>query len=109
MLEVRNLNVCYGATEVLRDVSFDVAQGRVTALLGGNGSGKSTVLNALSGLVVPRAGTIRIEGRDIAGRSPADVVRSGVVQVPQGREVVPDMTVADNMELGAARRTGSCA
>ena len=104
MLEVRNLNVCYGATEVLRDVSFDVAPGRVTALLGGNGSGKSTVLNALSGLVVPRAGTIRIDGRDVAGRSPADVVRSGIVQVPQGREVVPEMTVADNLELGAATR-----
>lgn len=104
MLEVRHLNVCYGATEVLRDVSFDVAPGRVTALLGGNGSGKSTVLNALSGLVVPRAGTVRIDGRDIAGRSPAEVVRSGIVQVPQGREIVPDMSVADNLELGAATR-----
>jgi branched-chain amino acid transport system ATP-binding protein len=104
MLEVRHLNVCYGATEVLRDVSFDVAPGRVTALLGGNGSGKSTVLNALSGLVAPKAGTIRIDGRDVAGRSPADVVRSGIVQVPQGREVVPEMTVADNLELGAATR-----
>ena len=104
MLEVRHLNVCYGPTEVLRDVSFDVAPGRVTALLGGNGSGKSTVLNALSGLVVPKAGTVRIDGRDIAGRSPADVVRSGIVQVPQGREIVPDMSVADNLELGAATR-----
>lgn len=104
MLEVRHLNVRYGATEVLQNVSFDVLPGRVTALLGGNGSGKSTVLNALSGLVAPRAGSITIDGRDIAGHSPADVVRSGIIQVPQGREIVPDMSVADNLELGAATR-----
>jgi branched-chain amino acid transport system ATP-binding protein len=104
MLEVRNLNVRYGVTEVLSDVSFSVAAGRITALLGGNGSGKSTVLNTLSGLVTPRAGSVLLEGVEVAGLSPEAVVRRGMVQIPQGREVVPAMTVADNLDLGAATR-----
>ena len=104
MLEVRALNVHYGVTEVLRDVSFSVMAGRITALLGGNGSGKSTVLNAISGLLAPRAGSISLGDKELAGLSPDAVVRHGVVQVPQGREIVPDMSVADNLELGAATR-----
>jgi branched-chain amino acid transport system ATP-binding protein len=104
MLEVRNLSVSYGVTEVLREVSFTVEEGKITALLGGNGSGKSTVLNTISGLIAPRAGSVRFAGQEVGGLSPEAVVRRGVVQVPQGREVVPDMSVADNLDLGAATR-----
>jgi branched-chain amino acid transport system ATP-binding protein len=104
MLEVRHLEVRYGLTEVLRDVSFDVPAKTIVALLGGNGSGKTTVLNALSGLVAPRAGTILVEGEELTGASPDRMVRRGVVQIPQGREVFADMTVHDNLEVGAAVR-----
>src|SRR5687768_14322321 len=104
MLEVRRLGVSYGVTEVLREVSFTVERGTITALLGGNGSGKSTLLNAISGLIAPRSGSILLEGDEVAGLSPEAMVRQGVVQVPQGREVVRDMSVADNLDLGAATR-----
>jgi branched-chain amino acid transport system ATP-binding protein len=104
MLTVRNLNVWYGPTEVLRDVSFEVPQGKVIALMGGNGAGKTTVLRALSGLVKPRAGEATFGDRRIDGLHPADVVTNGLVQVPQGRFVWPRMTVGDNLLLGAVTR-----
>lgn len=102
MLEVKNLNVWYGITEVLHDVSFTVPDNEIVALLGGNGSGKTTVLNTLSGLVAPRAGAIEFEGTDVSGWSTDAMVKAGVVQVPQGREVFPTMSVRDNLLLGAA-------
>ena len=102
MLDVQHLEVRYGPTEVLRDVSFTVPANTVIALLGGNGSGKTTVLNAVSGLVAPRAGTVRVAGEDATGASPHSMVMRGVVQIPQGREVFADMTVQDNLEVGAA-------
>jgi branched-chain amino acid transport system ATP-binding protein len=104
MLEARDLNVWYGLTEVLRSVSFDAPAGKVTALLGGNGSGKTTVLNTVSGLVKARAGSIRMAGRELIGLSTDQVVRLGIVQVPQGREVFASMTVRENLELGASTR-----
>src|SRR5262245_62520641 len=104
MLEVRHLKVWYGVTEVLRDVSFSIPARSIVALLGGNGSGKTTALNALSGLVPPRAGSIRFEGEETAGMPPDRLVKRGVVQIPQGREVFADMTVKDNLEVGAAVR-----
>src|SRR5262249_8351088 len=102
MLDVRNLSVWYDRTQVLRDVTFTVPERKVVALLGGNGSGKTTILNALSGLLTPRAGSVHVDGRDAAGLSPDHIVRLGMVQVPQGREVFATMTVGDNLELGAA-------
>lgn len=102
MLDVQHLEVRYGPTEVLRDVSFTVPAHTIIALLGGNGSGKTTVLNAISGLVAPRAGTVRVAGEDATGASPHSMVMRGVVQIPQGREVFADMTVQDNLEVGAA-------
>lgn len=105
MLEARNLNVWYGKTEVLRDVTFSVGDGKVVALLGGNGSGKTTILNTLSGVVKPRAGSISVGGRMLTGVEPSVIVKAGMVQVPQGREVFASMTVLDNLELGAATRT----
>jgi branched-chain amino acid transport system ATP-binding protein len=104
MLDVQHLEVRYGPTEVLRDVSFTVPANAIIALLGGNGSGKTTVLNTISGLVAPRAGTVHVAGENATGASPYSMVRRGVVQIPQGREVFVDMTVEDNLEVGAAVR-----
>jgi branched-chain amino acid transport system ATP-binding protein len=104
MLHVQHLRVSYGATEVLRDVSFGVEQGEIVALLGGNGSGKTTTLNALSGLVALEGGTIALDGARVDGLSPDRLVGLGMVQVPQGREVWSGMTVRDNLELGAVQR-----
>lgn len=104
MLEVTNLNVAYGATQVLEDVTFRVPEKRIVALLGGNGSGKTTVLNALVGLVRPKGGEIRFEGKTCIGLSTADLVMRGIVQVPQGRELFQTMTVRENLELGAVTR-----
>ena len=105
MLDVQHLSVWYGVTQVLRDVSFSVNEGSVVALLGGNGSGKSTLLNALSGLIAPKSGSVRYLGEETAGLAAHQMVRRGVVQVPQGREVFADMSVDDNLELGAATRS----
>ena len=104
MLEVTNLNVAYGATQVLEDVTFSVPEKRIVALLGGNGSGKTTVLNALVGLVRPKAGTITFEGKPCTGLTTSDLVKLGIVQVPQGRELFQTMTVRENLELGAVTR-----
>src|SRR5262249_54425355 len=105
MLHVQHLSVWYDVTEVLRDVSFSVSERSVVALLGGNGSGKSTLLNALSGLVAPRSGSVRYLGEEIAGLGAHVMVRRGIVQVPQGREIFAEMSVEDNLELGAASRS----
>jgi branched-chain amino acid transport system ATP-binding protein len=105
MLDVRHLSVWYDVTEVLRDVSFVVKERSVVALLGGNGSGKSTLLNALCGLVAPKGGSVRFLNEETAGLGAHNMVRRGLVQVPQGREVFADMSVQDNLELGAATRT----
>jgi branched-chain amino acid transport system ATP-binding protein len=104
MLEVQHLSVSYGVTEVLRDVSFTVPERSIVALLGGNGSGKTTTLNVLSGLLAPRGGAIQFEGQPIAGLPTHEVVKRGIVQVPQGREVWSGMSVRDNLDLGAATR-----
>ncbi|MBI3514611.1 MAG: ABC transporter ATP-binding protein, partial [Proteobacteria bacterium] len=104
MLDVQHLSVAYGPTVVLRDVSFNVPAGSIVALLGGNGAGKTTILNTLSGLVRPRGGAFRFEGADCARLRPDELVRKGVVQVPQGREVFATMSVEENLELGAATR-----
>ena len=91
---------------MLRDISFSVSKGSVVALLGGNGSGKSTLLNALSGLIKPRSGSVRYLGEETVGLGAHAMVRRGLVQVPQGREVFAEMSVSDNLELGAATRSG---
>src|SRR5436190_584409 len=93
MLDVQHLSVAYGVTEVLRDVSFTVPERSIVALLGGNGSGKTTTLNVLSGLLAPRGGAVRFEGRSIAALPSHEIVRRGIVQVPQGREVWSGMSV----------------
>ena len=104
MLDIQHLRVAYGITEVLRDVTFQVPKGSIVAMLGGNGSGKTTMLNTLTGMVRPAAGSICFEGTECAGLPAKGFVRRGIVQVPQGREVWPSMTVAENLELGAVTR-----
>jgi branched-chain amino acid transport system ATP-binding protein len=104
MLEVRNLVAGYGATEVLRGVSLDVAAGEIVAVLGANGVGKTTLNRCLSGLIRPAAGSIRFEGAEIAGQDPAAIVAAGLIHVPEGRRIFPNMTVRENLELGSYRR-----
>jgi branched-chain amino acid transport system ATP-binding protein len=104
VLDIQHLKVVYGITEVLRDVTFEVPQGSIVALLGGNGSGKTTMLNTLTGMVKPAAGSIRFEGAECAGLPAKGFVQRGIVQVPQGREVWPSMSVHENLELGAVTR-----
>ncbi len=104
ILELQDVHVAYGPTAVLHGVSFAVPAGGIAALLGGNGSGKSTTLNTISGFVRPQRGRILFEGRPIQGWPTDAIVAAGLAQVPQGREVFARMTVAENLELGAVRR-----
>jgi branched-chain amino acid transport system ATP-binding protein len=104
VLDIKHLKVAYGITEVLRDVTFQVPTGAIVALLGGNGSGKTTLLNTLAGMIRPLSGSVQFDGVECAGRSADRMVRNGLAQVPQGREVWPNMTVIDNLELGAVTR-----
>jgi branched-chain amino acid transport system ATP-binding protein len=104
MLEVRALRAGYGAIEVLRGVDLAVAAGEIVALLGSNGAGKSTLNNNVSGLYRPLAGTIRFDGKDIAGTPSMSIVEAGLIQVPEGRRVFPNLSVHENLELGSYRR-----
>jgi len=100
MLNVRDLDVFYGRAQVLFAVAFDVPGGQVTALMGRNGAGKSTTMKALMGLVPPAAGSIELEGRRIDGWPPYRVARAGLGYVAEERRIFPDMTVAENLEVG---------
>ncbi|MET3892208.1 branched-chain amino acid transport system ATP-binding protein [Bosea sp. OAE506] len=104
MLEVRGLVAGYGATEVLRGIDLDVAPGEIVAVLGANGVGKTTLNRALSGLISPRAGSIRFLGEAITGRRPPEIVSAGLIHVPEGRRIFPNMSVRDNLVLGSYRR-----
>ncbi len=104
MLEISGLRAGYGAVEILRGVDLRVDSGEIVALLGSNGVGKSTLNNNVSGLYRPFAGRIVFAGRDISGDSPQSIVESGLIQVPEGRRVFPNLSVRDNLELGSYRR-----
>jgi branched-chain amino acid transport system ATP-binding protein len=104
LLEVKGLRAGYGAIEILRGVDLTVGPGEIVALLGSNGAGKSTLNNNVSGLYRPFGGAIRFEGRDIAGAPSTRIVEAGLVQVPEGRRVFPNLSVRDNLELGSYRR-----
>lgn len=101
MLEISNLSAGYGPIQVLRDVSLEVHPGEIVAVLGTNGAGKSTLLRTISGLVRPRSGSIEYKGREIAGWSPHAIVRQGIVHVPEGRRIFTQMTVFENLMMGA--------
>ena len=100
MLEIRDLRVGYGPIEVLKGIGFGVPAGAIVALIGSNGAGKTTTLNTICGLVRPRAGEIRFDGRDIAGLPPEQVVRLGIAQVPEGRKVFRNLTVGECLLMG---------
>lgn len=104
MLEVQGLRTGYGAVEVLRGIDVDIAKGEIVALLGSNGVGKSTFSAALSGLIRCWSGTVRFKGKDISGLRPQAIVDLGLIHVPEGRHIFPNLTVRENLELGAYRR-----
>jgi branched-chain amino acid transport system ATP-binding protein len=109
LLEVDGLSVTYGKVQAVRDVSFTAAEGSLVTLVGANGAGKTSVLNAVAGLLRPRAGTIRYAGRDVTRWSAAKLVDAGLVQVPEGREVLASMTVHENLQLGGWHRRDTAA
>jgi urea transport system ATP-binding protein len=104
MLSVANLNQYYGGSHILRNLAFEVPAGKVTALLGRNGVGKSTLLRCLMGLLPARDGKVVFEGREITVAPPYARVRAGIGYVPQGREIFPRLTVEENLEMGLASR-----
>jgi urea transport system ATP-binding protein len=104
MLNVDSLNQYYGGSHILRNLSFEVPSGKVTALLGRNGVGKTTLLRCLMGLVAARKGRVVFDGRDITHAKPFERVRAGIGYVPQGREIFPRLSVGENLEMGLASR-----
>lgn len=104
MLEVKDLKAGYGQAKVLHGVSLKIGEGELVALLGSNGAGKSTLNNNISGLYKPFGGSIRFDGAEIAGVRSEEIVDRGLIQVPEGRRVFPNMSVRENLELGSYRR-----
>lgn len=102
LLSVRDLTVRYGTALALRDVAFDLAPNSALAVLGPNGAGKSTLARALSGLVPSVSGTVRLDGRDLGGRTPDAIRRAGIVHLPEGRGVFPTLTVLENLRMATA-------
>lgn len=101
MLRISDLRVSYGSIEALHGVSLEVERGTICALIGANGAGKTTLLRAVSGLLRPTAGSIEFEGEDITRCPPHRIVARGICHVPEGRRIFPDLTVAENLDMGA--------
>ncbi len=104
LLTVSNIDVSYGAVKALRGVSLSVEKGEILTLIGANGAGKTTTLRAVSGLVRPKAGSVMFDGADIAGVPPHELVKRGLVHVPEGRGIFANLTVEENLSLGAYTR-----
>jgi len=104
LLTIENLSVHYGAIQALHGVSIAVEPGEIVTLIGANGAGKSTTLRAVSGLVKPSGGTITFDGKSLAGLAPHKILRRGLAQVPEGRGIFPNLTVDENLDLGAFAR-----
>jgi branched-chain amino acid transport system ATP-binding protein len=104
LLQVKNIECYYGPVMAIKGVSLQVAEGTIVAILGANGAGKSTILKTVSGFIDPEKGSVFFQGEPIHGLSPQQVVRKGISQVPEGREVFPDLTVAENLRMGAYPR-----
>ena len=106
MLAVRDLHANYSGIRALRGVSLDVAAGEMVALIGPNGAGKSTLLNCLSGIVPPATGSIRLDGGELAGVRPWTIARAGLLHVPEGRQILPELTVLENLMTGLSALGG---
>ncbi len=104
ILRIKDLKVNYGGIEAVKGISLDVPQGEIVTLIGANGAGKSSTLRAISGLVKPTSGTIEFEGEDITSKNPTDIVTRGITLVPEGRKIFPDLTVKENLRVGAYLR-----
>lgn len=101
MLEINDINVYYGAIHAIKGISLTVNEGEIVTLIGANGAGKSTTLRTISGLLKPKTGSINFLGKNIAGMPAHQIVREGISQVPEGRRIFAEMTVLENLELGA--------
>ena len=104
LLKVMNLKVSYGGIEALKGISFEVEKGQTVAVIGANGAGKSTTLRAISGLVPIKSGTITYDGNVVSGQQPQQIVSEGLCMVPEGRRVFPNLTVLENLRIGAYLR-----
>ena len=107
MLRIDNLKVSYGGIEAVKDISFEVPEREIVTLIGANGAGKSTTLRTIAGLVKPASGRIHLQGEDITGMTPDRIVSKGITLVPEGRRVFPDLTVLENLKIGAYLRSDS--
>ena len=105
LLKVDNIHVYYGAIHAIKGISLEVNQGEIVTLIGANGAGKSTTLRTISGLLKPKEGTIAFEGNSIGGVPAHEIVKRGISQVPEGRRIFADMTVMENLDLGAFTRS----
>jgi branched-chain amino acid transport system ATP-binding protein len=107
MLQIKGINVFYGAIQALNNVSAEVNRGEIVAIIGSNGAGKSTLLRTISGLLRPRGGTITFEGKDLTTMPAHEIVKLGISQSPEGRRIFTNMTVQENLQLGAFIRKDS--
>ncbi|MCI8423466.1 MAG: ABC transporter ATP-binding protein [Lawsonibacter sp.] len=107
MLKIDDLRVSYGGIEAVKGITFEVPERQIVTLIGANGAGKSTTLRTIAGLVKPAAGRIYLQGEDITGLSPDKIVSRGITLVPEGRRVFPDLTVLENLKIGAYLRHDS--
>ena len=105
MLKIENINVYYGAIHALKGISVDVKEGEIVTLIGANGAGKSTILRTISGLLRTKTGNILFEGNSVASMAAEEIVKKGISQVPEGRRIFANMTVEENLELGAYIRS----
>ena len=101
ILKITDLRVNYGGIEAVKGISFDVPEGKIVTLIGANGAGKSSTLRTISGLVKPKSGKIEFRGTDITGKDPTSIMQSGITLVPEGRRIFPDLTVLENLRVGA--------
>ena len=108
-LEIRDLHVSYGGIRALKGIDLTVEEGQIVTLIGANGAGKSTTLRAISGLQKPQSGSILYGGEELTSLPAKEIVRRGIIHVPEGRRVFPDMTVAENLKIGAFLRTDKAA